>query len=54
MPDESYYSKLLSELDAVGWDKLEFLDPSLKSLTLILKYRNSYSKFIIFFLCILS
>ncbi|CAG8715984.1 9858_t:CDS:10 [Rhizophagus irregularis] len=36
MPDESYYSKLLSELDTVGWDKLESIDPSLKSLTLIL------------------
>lgn len=49
MPDESYYSKLLSELDTVGWDKLESIDPSLKSLTLILKYRNFYSKFIKFF-----
>ncbi|GES94645.1 E3 ubiquitin-protein ligase FANCL isoform X2 [Rhizophagus clarus] len=41
MPDESYYSKLLSELDAVGWDKLESLDPSLKSLTLILNDSSS-------------
>ncbi len=41
IPDESYYSKLLSELDAIGWDKLESLDPLLKFLTLTLKYGSS-------------
>ncbi|CAH1770251.1 15484_t:CDS:2, partial [Entrophospora sp. SA101] len=34
MPPGIYYSSLLSELDKIGWDKLELLDPSLKSLVL--------------------
>ncbi|CAG8582337.1 12858_t:CDS:2 [Funneliformis mosseae] len=36
IPGESYYSTLLTELDGIGWDKLESLDPLLKILTLTL------------------
>ncbi|CAG8437548.1 1714_t:CDS:2 [Acaulospora morrowiae] len=31
MPTGKYYSSLLSEINSIGWDKLETLDPSLKN-----------------------
>ncbi|CAJ0638954.1 15139_t:CDS:2 [Entrophospora sp. SA101] len=40
MPPGIYYSSLLSELDKIGWDKLELLDPSLKSLVLRLNHSS--------------
>lgn len=39
MPTGKYYSSLLSELNSIGWEKLETLDPSLRNLTLRLRYQ---------------
>ncbi|CAG8497640.1 7291_t:CDS:2 [Diversispora eburnea] len=41
MPTGKYYLSLLSELNSIGWEKLEILDPSLRNLTLKLSDSSS-------------
>ncbi|RHZ59955.1 hypothetical protein Glove_360g162 [Diversispora epigaea] len=41
MPTGRYYLSLLSELNSIGWEKLEILDPSLRNLTLKLSDSSS-------------
>ncbi|CAG8546333.1 2886_t:CDS:2, partial [Scutellospora calospora] len=40
-PGENYYSTLISELNSIGWDKLEAFNPSLRSLSLKLNDSSS-------------
>ena len=43
MRSGTYYSTLLEELDAIGWDKLQSIDHALKNISLRIKYIGQHA-----------